>query len=201
MEHAVFFFRGAGAGDPACNAASTDIKSLNVLNLQIMKLAILMISLIASSFVMNAQVLSDKCPTVVVIRKSLYDSFQNAKSNKEAWERNLAKYRQVRDDLRQKYRDCAHQGDVAAFLQKAEDDVVTAETNLKTATDTFEKIEQVVRQFYDGAHDLPVVHRFYDPGYGNLGRVWTMTFNKSREGKIEIVPTYYDLPDHAVGAN
>ncbi len=194
MAHAVFFFRGAGTGDPACNAASTEIKGLNFKKLQIMKRAMLVISLIVSSFIVNAQALDDRCPTAVVIRKSLYDSFQTAKGSKESLERDLARFRQVRDDLRQKYRVCEHEADVAAFLQQADNDVKTAEANLKAATDVYDKVEKVVRQIYDGAHDIPVVFRFYDSGYGTFGRVWTMTFTKL-EGKIVVISTYYQLPE------
>lgn len=51
-----------------------------------MKLTIVIFSLLISSFVVNAQARDEKCPPVVVVRKSLYDSFQTAKSNKESRE-------------------------------------------------------------------------------------------------------------------
>jgi hypothetical protein len=142
----------------------------------------------------------DKCPNVVIVPKTLYDSFQNAKGNAESLEREFTRVRQVRDDLSQKYRDCEYQADIAAILKKADDDVKNVEANLKTATEAYRLVDQELRRMLHDADGFPVVYRFYDSGYGNFGRVWTMTFSP-QDGKIVIVPTYYQLPDHAVSAN
>jgi len=139
-----------------------------------------------------------KCPAVIVVRKTLYDSFQSARGSRESLQRDVERYRTVRDDLRQQYQDCEHQTDVAAFLLQADDAVKVAEASFKVATEGYEKLEYEVRKIIDDAHDIAVVYRYYDPGYGNFGRVWTMTFT-SREGKIVIVPSYYQLPDNTVG--
>jgi hypothetical protein len=153
--------------------------------------------LLLSSFVsVRAQ---DKCPNVVVVRKTLYDSFQNVKGNVESLERNVIRGRQVRDDLRQKYRDCEHQADVAAMLRQADDDVKAVEANLTAATEVYRKVDQELRQILHDANGVPVVYRYYDSSYGDFGRVVTMTFSP-QEGKVVTIMTYYQLPDHAVSA-
>ena len=142
----------------------------------------------------------DKCPNVIVIRKTLYDSFQNVRGTKESLEGLLIRNRQVLDDLRKKYEDCEHQTDISTMLKQAEENVHAVETRLKEAIEAYNKVAVVVQKIMADAHDVAVVYRFYDGGYGPLGRVWTMTFSDQRD-KIVIVPSYYDLPDHAVGGN
>ncbi len=98
--------------------------------IQVMKLRIIIIGLlILSSFIgVRAQ---DKCPNVVVVRKTLYDSFQRARGSVENLERELTRDRQVLDDLRLKYRDCEHQTDIGAMLTQQEDAVKNLEDQLK----------------------------------------------------------------------
>lgn len=136
----------------------------------------------------------DKCPNVVVVRKTLYDSFQNAKANVESLERALTKAKVVRDDLYRQFRNCEHQGDIGDMLKQKDDEVKNLEANLKTVTEGNKVVDQEIRRILHDANDVPVVYRYYDGGYGNFGRVWTMTFT-AQNGKIVIVPTYYQLPD------
>jgi hypothetical protein len=136
----------------------------------------------------------DKCPNVVVIRKSLYDSFQRVKADVGNLERSLTKAKQVRDNLYRQYRECEHQGDIEDMLKQRDADVHNLENSLNEVNETNKLVDQHVRRILHDANGIPVVYRFYDSGYGNLGRVWTMTFS-SQDGKIVVVPTYYQLLD------
>jgi len=167
--------------------------------LQIMKRRMFIIGVLILSSLVGARA-QDKCPNVIVIRKTLYDSFQNTRGTKESLERQLIRNREILDDLRKKYEDCEHQADIGAMLKQAGDDVTSVEARLKEATEAYNKVAHMVQQIMDDAHDVAVVYRYYDSGYGSLGRVWTMTFSDQGD-KIVIVPSYYDLPDHAVGRN
>jgi hypothetical protein len=86
------------------------------------------------------------------------------------------------------------------MLEQREDAVHAAEAQLAPAKEAEKLVNQALWHIIQNANDVPVVYRFYDPGYGNFGRVWTMTFSPQGD-KIVVVPTYYDLPDPAVSHN
>jgi uncharacterized membrane protein len=117
---------------------------LSIKNSKIMKLRTFIVGLLILSTFLSGRA-QDKCPTVVVVRKSLYDSFQNARAGVESLERELIRDRQVLEDLRQKYRDCERQADIAAMLKQAEDAVQAVDAQLKTATEVYRKVELEVR--------------------------------------------------------
>jgi hypothetical protein len=138
----------------------------------------------------------EKCPDVVVLPKVLYDSFQNMKANLDEAEREMTIYRGAKDDIQKKFLGCEKQADVAAMLRQAEQSLETAETNRKKWFEAFTKVDGEVRDFILAAGRRPVAYRFYESGYGQFGRVATMTFSIPKD-KVVIIPSYYELPDPA----
>lgn len=172
---------------------------VNIKILKIMKLRALITGLLLLSTLIGLRA-QDKCPNVIVVRKALYDSFQTANTNVQDLEQALIKARQVRDDLYRQYHECQYQSDIADMLKQKDVEVQNLEARLKPAKNAWEQIDQELRRIIHEANGVPVVYRFYDSGYGNFGRVWTMTFSP-QDGKIVIIPSYYQLPDQVASAN
>ncbi|MHA4808398.1 hypothetical protein ACX0G9_09825 [Flavitalea flava] len=180
---------------PSLFSTERQFKALifNNKNFMAMKIKVLIAGLLLiSSFTdIHAQ---DKCPNVVVVRKTLYDSFQRTKADVGNIERSLTKAKQVRDDLYRQYRQCEHQSDIADMLKQWDADVQNLEANLKPENEAYKLLEQELRLVIHNANGVPAVYRYYDAGYGNLGSVVTMTFLSQGE-RILVVPTYNQLPD------
>jgi hypothetical protein len=135
----------------------------------------------------------EKCPDVVVLPKVLYDSFQIMKANLDGAENEIARDSAVREDILKRFLGCEKQTDVSAMLKQIDEAQQAAETNRKKWAEAFGRVDQEVRDFILAAHNQPVVYRFYDQGYGELGRVEMVTF-EIQKGKVVIIPTFYDLP-------
>ena len=95
-----------------------------------------------------------------------------------------------------KYLVCEKQDDIAAILKQAEESLRSAEVNSKTPGEAYEKVEAEVRQIIKDAHKVPVEYRVYEKFYGNFGRVVTMTFDLQEDDKVEVIPSFYVIPDH-----
>jgi|SRR5579872_366651 len=181
---------GAAPERPFKTAKMKKIENINKVKARLAFLALLLLPVLV-----HAQSL-DKCPDVVVIRQSLYDSFQNLKGNLNGAEQEILRQRAVLDDLRKRYFGCEQQSDIAAMLGQAEAALKQAENNRKTLDTTFQKVDAEVREIIRAAHGTTVAYRYYDRGYGDLGAVVTMTFSLV-DGKVTIIPSYYQLPSTA----
>jgi hypothetical protein len=159
---------------------------------EFVKSKLIILGLMFLPALMHAQNL-EKCPDVVVLPKVLYDSFQNMKGNLEGAENEIARDSAVREDILKRFLGCEKQADVAAMLKQIDESLQTAEANRKKWAEAFDKVNREVRDFILAAHGQPVAYRFYDPGYGELGRVEMVTFDILK-GKVVIIPTFYDLP-------
>ncbi len=159
-----------------------------------MKYKVFILGIALLPLVVKAQSV-EKCADVVSLSKELYDNFQSLKSNLAGSEQEIAKYRETRDEIMRKYLGCEKQEDVAAMVKQAEDNLQRAEGNRKTWAESFARVDVKIRQFIDDNRGKQVEYRFLDPfGGGNLGKVVTMTFT-IQEGKVVIIPSYYQLPD------